>query len=274
MKPLSARKRRVYLVTLVLLFVLVVPLAILYAGGWRYKSGFGFVRTGGIFVSIPFDAASISLDGEIIGESGFLNHRLYLSDLAPSAYVIHVEKEGYRSWDKVLVVEAQLVTDAGALLIPEEITLFPVIVGPAATGTRTTTFAERARIIDAFSHPIASSSPDALARGDMTVVVENGGVSVHWGSTSHPPSNFCGRPSYCLPDISIEKGHQEAISGVLYAGGVLYATKEAGVFFSEADVRPTVSAVPIFSQAGADFRIVEGVLYIKHGKSLYQVVGL
>src|SRR5258708_7086424 len=112
MKPLSPLRRRIYLIVLALLFCIVVPCALLFAAGWRYKSGFGLVQTGGIFINVPSSDATISLNGEPVGTSSFLNHNFYISDLASSAYLVRVEKPGYRPWDKVLVVEPELVTDA------------------------------------------------------------------------------------------------------------------------------------------------------------------
>ncbi len=274
MKPLSSRRRWAYLLVLGMLFCIVVPLALLYASGWRYKEGFGFVRTGGIYVSVPYDNALVYLDGTLVGESGFLNSRLYLRDLAPSAYTVRVEQEGRHSWQRVLVVEPQLVTDAHALLISEDIETLRLVVGTAATGTLAVSAPERARIEEAFKNPFASSSPQSAERDGIRLVVEEGNVFARWEDNSRIPSIFCGRPSYCLPGIPVEQGHEEAVLAAFYAGGVVYATEEDGVFFSEVDVRPTASEAVLFPRAGATFRILDGTLYIKHNTALYRLDGI
>src|SRR3989344_7865641 len=110
MKPLSPRTRRLYLYVLSALFLISVPAALLYSSGYRYKAGFGLVRTGGIFLSIPYSDATVSLNGKEAGTTGFLTRRFYIDDLAPSTYAIHVEREGSNPWYRALVVEPSIVT--------------------------------------------------------------------------------------------------------------------------------------------------------------------
>ncbi len=274
MKPLSARKRLIYLVVMVTLFFLVVPIALFFASGWRYKSGFGFVRTGGIFVSVPFSDATIFIDGQPVGSSGFLNHRLYFSDLAPSAYVVHVEKEGYRPWDKVLVVEPQLVTDAEAFLIPEEVAIQKIVVltatSTAATGTAAVTRGELNDIVEAF----ATTTLRDTKRSDMQVALVNGDVVVRWDGGERTPSIFCGRPSYCVRQITLEHTKQTATSALFFGSGVVYVTKEGGIFYTEVDVRPTLTSHAIYPHAGSDARVVQGRLIVKDGKSYYRLSGI
>ena len=113
MQPLSPTIRRLYLALFMFLFAALIPVVIFYADGWRYKSNYGFVRTGGIYISVSYPDANVYFNGAVIGTSGFLDHTFYIGDLAPSSYIVHVEKDGYLSWDKLLTVDEQLVTDAG-----------------------------------------------------------------------------------------------------------------------------------------------------------------
>ncbi len=275
MKPLSPRRRRLYLIALFALFCAVVPAAFLYAAGWRYKPGFGIVRTGGIFVSVPYSGATISLDGAVVGESGFLNHRLYLSDLAPSAYTVRVEEQGYRTWDKTLIVEPSLVTDAQALLIPTSTPALRLTLSPAATGTEQISAGQLTGIRATFNESFASSSVDSLVEGSMAVSVEHGDVLVRWlGTSEREPSVFCGRPSYCVDAIPVERSPETALSAAFYGGGVVYATREGGIYFSEVDMRPSVSSAALFPHAGATFRIVQGQIIIKYNGSYYHLTGI
>ena len=275
MMPLSALKRRLYFVGFTLLFLIVVPCALLFAGGWRYKENFGFVRTGGIFVSVPYSDATILVDGAPAGTSSFLNHGFYISNLASSAYVIQVDKVGYRPWSKVLIVEPQIVTDAQTVLIPEEIEPIKLVVGTSATGTRSVSASEYASFTAVFKESVASSTAKDAVRGSMAADIENGDVYVHWTQPSvREPEIFCGRPSYCADTIEIEHTKQKAISAVFFARGIVYSTREGGVFFSEVDVRPTVVVASLFPQAGADARIVNGALIVKYGKEFYEIDGL
>lgn len=297
MKPLSPLRRRLYVFALVALFFLVVPIAFLYAAGWRYKEGFGFVHTGGIFVYVPYSGATISLNGKPVGESGFLNHRLYLSDLAPSAYVVQVSKKGYTTWNKILVVEPSLVTDAQSLLVPDPVQALKLTTAPvptsstvssstsltagssaqltASTTSEQVSAAQLLDIRDAFVESFASSTdPRAIAHDGMRVVVEGGNASVLWTDPNRRiPSAFCGRPSYCVQVIPIEDGPRTTVEAAFYGGGVVYATKEGGIFFSEADVRPTVTALALYPKAGATFRIVQGALIVKYKNDYYHLTG-
>lgn len=274
MRPLSPTRRRAYLFILFVLFCFIVPVALLFAAGWRYKAGIGLVRTGGIFVSVPYSGATISLDGTLVGESGFLNHRLYLSDLAPSAYVVRVEKEGYRTWDKVLVVEPTLVTDAQALLVPQEVSVYKLALASAATNTVQMSAATLASIRTAFDMSFASSTANALVHDGEQVVVERGDVMVSWTKAGEKiPSIFCGRPSFCATSIAVERTKQTALSAAFYGRGVVYTTREGGVFFSEVDVRPSVTPISLYPHAGATFRIVGGQLVIQYKGSYYRLVG-
>ena len=275
MQPLSRKKRRVYLYGLIFLFIVLLPLVILYASGYRYKSGFGIVRTGGIHVTVPYDGAIIALDGEALGESGFLNRRFYVDDLIPGAYMVSVRKEGYFPWVHTLVVEGQIVTDSRAILIPEEIVLMRISSGTmgASTSTRIVSAEVYDAYMDAFRVPVATSTEGAVdVSGEEAIFLERGNVIVKWMNENVPPSsNFCGRPSFCLWEIPIEEGKQTATGAAYFGGGVVFRTKEGGVFLREGTILPGAVLAPIYPKRGSDFRILDGALIIKDGNNLYQV---
>ena len=92
MQPLSKNKRRVYLVGFVVLFFLCVPVVLLFANGFRFEGGAGFVKTGGIYISVPYADAVVSMNGEEVGTSGLLKRGFYIDDLTPGSYVIGVTR--------------------------------------------------------------------------------------------------------------------------------------------------------------------------------------
>jgi hypothetical protein len=115
-----------------------LPLFI-YCDFSRNSSGHYFLRQrlalqGGVYLSVPYQDAEVYINGELMGRSGFLQRSFYTSDLAPSAYIMHVEREGYHSWDRLLVVEEQLVTDSRALLIPETIPITRLLAATTTPG--------------------------------------------------------------------------------------------------------------------------------------------
>jgi hypothetical protein len=273
MQPLSPRVRTRYLYTFILLFVAVLPSVIFYADGWRWKLEDGFYKTGGIFISIPYQDADVYVNGRHIGRSGFFDRSFYIGDLAPDAYAVRVDREGYLSWSRVLIVEPQLVTDADALLFPKRIELEHLVsTGVATTGVAVLAPTEYRRDVAAFAAPIASSTIPQDEVDGVRLFVENGDVHARWLSgDTFPPSRFCGRPSFCAQSISIERGEEYVIRARLFRDGVVYATREGGVYFVEMDVRPTPLNAKLFEAADADILILDDSLVIKSDGALYRV---
>src|SRR3989338_3028715 len=276
MKPLSKRTRLSMLFGLIALFFIILPVIILYASGWRWQSGVGLVRTGGISMTVPYEDALISLDGKHIGTSRFLNRQFYVDDLIPGAYEVRVEKENYQPWVHTLVVEPQIVSDARAFLVPENIQLLRILVGTStATTTRTVDSRTYNSYLETFGRPFATTTGGAYdISGDEGIFLEKGNIYVRWlNENASPTSNFCGRPSYCGREFAIEEGRDTATSALYFAGGVVYRTKESGIFIRESTILPAAVSAPIYTKRGAEFRVIDGKLIIKNGMQLYEVLG-
>src|SRR3989338_190157 len=297
MNPLSRRTRLSMLLGLIALFFIILPVIILYASGWRWQSGVGLVRTGGISVTVPYEDALISLDGRHIGTSRFLNRQFYVDDLIPGAYEVRVEKENYQPWVHTLIVEPQIVSDARAFLIPTSIQLLRILVetstpskgstdspqtgslqansGQAATTTRSVDSRTYNSYLETFGRPFATTTGGAYdISGDEGIFLEKGNIYVRWlNESTSPTSNFCGRPSYCGREFAIEEGRDAATSALYFAGGVVYRTKESGIFIRESTILPAAVSAPIYTKRGAEFRVIDGKLIIKNGMQLYEVLG-
>jgi len=260
---------------LFVVFLLCLPAVMFYANGYRFEIGVGFVRTGSIIISVSEGNAVVFLNGEEIGTSGFLRRNFYVDNLAPDTYQILVLREGDHPWHRSLVVEEELVTDAQAFLVPKEILSVRLIDSARVPlSTTTTPHATYEKYRTAFLPSKATSTPIAPTSNEVAVV-EDGDVFVLWvdGDTL-PPSRFCRAPSTCGTLIPVEVGGQLAINAEFFDGGVVYTTKEGGVFLGEVDVRPEPLTVPLYSMRGADFRIVDGHLIVKDGTVLYEIMGL
>ncbi len=276
MQPLSPLIRRLYLILFVALFFAILPVAIFYADGWRYKPGYGFARTGGIYVTVPYQGATISINGEVVGESGFLARSFYVGDLAPSAYIVHVTRDGYRSWDRLLVVEEQLVTDTRAILIPSYIPITRLLaatssVSQFASTTEVVTKTAYESYLDAFATSTIASSTVPLDESDgIALFMDKNKLVARWvKENAFPPSLFCERPTVCVTEMPLAQN--VLTSARFYGGGVVYATKEGKIFFTEIDLRQTPVTALLYSAKGADIRVVDGGLYLKSGKDLYQI---
>jgi len=276
MEPFPAYRRRIYFALSVILFLVLLPAVILYADGWRFKQGIGFVRTGGIYIAVPYPDATVTLNGETAGHSGFLQREFYFGDLAPSAYSVRVEGTGYRPWSRILVVEPQLVTDVRAVLLPEDITLSRLITSGSASSTKIVTRAVYDAYAAAFIAPvtIASSTLPIDIEGGIGLFLTDGDLIARWMNENNPPSIFCGSPSLCEREMSIKRIGGPATDARFYASGVVYRTEEGGIYFAEIDVRPTAVSAQLYAAADADMRVVDEALIVKSGDVLYEVEGL
>ncbi|MEK9166323.1 MAG: PEGA domain-containing protein, partial [Patescibacteria group bacterium] len=104
----------------VAVFAAAVPMSMLYVLGYRLDENFTLQKTGGLYISSPVAGSEISIDKKIVKRTSILQSGIFIQSLRPRAYKISVKKEGYRAWEKELRVLPQSVTEARALLVPEE----------------------------------------------------------------------------------------------------------------------------------------------------------
>ncbi|MBI5457075.1 hypothetical protein HY969_05040 [Candidatus Kaiserbacteria bacterium] len=273
MQPLSSRTRRVYLYALMLLFVVLLPMVIFYADGYRYRPGVGFRQTGGIFIAVPYSGTNVLLNGEHIGTTSFLQRSFYIDNLTTGTYTVLAEREDSIPWIRALFVEPQLVTDVRVQLVPQRVQTIRLVTAPSnATTTRTILSSELADIRQEFSTPAATTT--AGLSGDSLIVEEGNVYDRITQVDALPPSNFCSQPSRCFSEIPIEGGQETSTSAAFFRGGVVYATAEGGIYFAEADIRPSPATTKVYPIAGTEFRIVGDLLIVKDGSSFYEIVGL
>lgn len=277
MQPLSPVIRRLYLLLFVSLFVAMLPLIILYADGWRYKQGFGFVRTGGMYIGVPYPDADVYVNDAHIGRSGFLERSFYVGDLVPADYVIRVEREGYRPWKRVLIVDEQVVTDANALLLPISIASVRLIAATStdlysSTSTRTIPRDEFNSYNAAFAlRPVASSTLPIDESNGVGLFIQDGVLFARWiQESAFPPSQFCTEPSECAEAIILEN-NTTVSTARFFRGGVVFTTTTGEVHFIEPDVRQTPIHMLLFSAQNPDIRIIDDTLIVKSGASLYEI---
>ncbi len=274
MEPLSRTVRVTYLIVFSLLFTALIPVVILYAEGWRFSPTLGLYKTGGIYVTVPYTNVSVTLEGRDIGVTGILQRNFYIDDLPPATYVIRASREGDYPWERMVVVEPQLVTDARvflASLAPQKTELVlsntATSTGKAITGD---VFAEYLALFATSTHAQGTSTPLDVRSG-IGLHVRGGELFARWIEADRPlPSNFCLRPLRCLSEIALTRGDASVTHAVFYEDGVLYRSRK-GVFYTEVDARPTPRVIPISEERDADFRIIDGVVILKEGKYLYEL---
>ncbi len=274
MQPLSRTVRLTYLAVFAVLFTALIPVVILYAEGWRFTPSLGFFRTGGVYVTVPYTNVAVSLEGRDIGVTGFLQRNFYIDNLPPATYVIRATREGDFPWERVVVVEPQLVTDARVFLVSMEPTRTELVLSNTATTTGKAIAGEQFGVYLAIfattTMPVSTSTPMDLRSG-IGLHVRGGELFARWIESDRPlPSNFCVRPSRCVSEIALTHGVRTVKHAAFYEDGVIYSTAD-GVYYTEVDARPTPRLIAVSDVSGADFRIIDGLLVLKEDRGLYEV---
>lgn len=120
---LKTRKQFFYIsiITFILLAFFIIP----YSNGWRFDfNTLSFVKLGGLYFNIEPAGSQVKVDKlsfEI--NSGFLKNDILIANLFPKTYHVSVQKEGYQSWNKNLIVKPSLVTNIyPVILVPQKST--------------------------------------------------------------------------------------------------------------------------------------------------------
>ena len=115
----SDSKFRIILFLSGLIFVPVVTVLVIYfARGYRPDFTTGQIQPTGLLVAHSYpDGAQVYLNGSLKSAT---NSTL---NLPPGTYQVQIKKDGYHSWQKKLLVEAEVVTRATAVLFPSTPTL-------------------------------------------------------------------------------------------------------------------------------------------------------
>ena len=117
---LTRAKRRVLFWFSVVLFFLLMPVAVLYALGYRLDSNFSLKKTGGLYVASDVSGSEIFINSQFQKKTNLLQGGVFVQNLKPGRYQILVANESYLPWQKELEVKSQLVSEARALLVPRE----------------------------------------------------------------------------------------------------------------------------------------------------------
>jgi len=121
MKPMSRKIRLIYRLLLTAFFVLAVPLLILYSDGYRIGDELFLVKTGGMYIDSNKSGIELYLNDELVREATIFKRGFFVQNLKAGVYNMVVKKDGYTTWNKVVTVEEQKVSEMYSFVIPEEI---------------------------------------------------------------------------------------------------------------------------------------------------------
>lgn len=288
--PLSRARRTFYTRLLFAIFFLAVPILFLYATGYRFAGLSELVRTGGVYVSAERSGAEIYINGELVRETGTFRRAFFVQDLEPGIYTIEVHKEGYHPWGKTLPVYAHLVTEAEAFNLPlePELTLVPprVVISDSASATTTAPNPLYEAVLEEFT--MATAPRGATSSASTTVLAtttrESGGIQLSEGgghvaarwtrSLSDIPFYFCTPESSCTDTIklALEGGAPRSFDFFPGSSDLVVVSIDDGVYVIELDDRSGQNIQPLYPVAGADFRTLDGTIYVQtESGELYEV---
>lgn len=301
MDGLTERKRRIYLAFLTFVFVVVAPLLVLYASGYRLSDDLSIVRTGGIYVSVPESGAAFLLDGRRVGTGSFFQKNFFVQDLNPGTYDVAVEKDEHWGWEKQLIVYPQRVAQADSFLVSKkpERTAIATTTARTVSGIATTgpayTDDEAERIFTLFEERTSVKGVLAAPEGATTtmvretntgttseMVVERSGIGLwrdttgtlraHWlREQEEMPFVFCTEMK-CKPDLTVHAGEQPALQHFAFHPDnslLVLLQRTDGIYITELDPRSPRNTSPLYAEAGAKMRVIDGDIVIKHGESLF-----
>ncbi len=289
MKPLSVVKRRMYLSLSATLFFICIPVLILYATGYRFNTAMNLIKTGGVFIAIPYSGTNVYVGDELVKQNGVFQKNAFVQNLKPGSYTIKAEKEGYQSWTKNLTVFPQTVTEGYPFLLPEKSTLtevfqFPLEKDTVATNTKTLKVvkketAEYVSVANLFKPITLTATSTATSTGQLKLrrklSVENrkGSLTILWtGEKDATPHYFC-ENEVCKKTITIENKNP-ILSFDFFPGRddlIIFSTKD-GIYVSEIDDRSKQNVDTVLFGQNLDVRVYNNdTIYIKNGKQYFAV---
>ncbi len=121
LKPLSMQNRRWVFVSMFGMFLVLVPLLVLYATGYRFNL-FNIEGTfrvvGGLYITTDVGDAKIMLNEEPVEDVRIFQRAAYIQNVPDGIHDIYVEAPGSVTWVKKLPVFAHLVTEARSFNLP------------------------------------------------------------------------------------------------------------------------------------------------------------
>lgn len=121
-KSLSERKRRYFFLTLLLIFLVSLPIFIFYTSGYRLNfdnQQTSIVTTGGIYITNDNLDVDVYLDEEKVDRPRLFRAAYYIQNIENGLHRVVVQKSGLHTWVKVLPVDSYIVTEAAAFNMPE-----------------------------------------------------------------------------------------------------------------------------------------------------------
>ena len=282
-------KRKIRFSIFLLLFLIISPLIVLYANG-DILNGWGFLKTGGIYVHSAPIGSEIYLNTKLKTNTNFFQRDILIKNLKPGNYEIGIKKDGYNFWSKKIAVSNNVVSDADVFILPKVVELREILpklldksVSTTSSSTKDGVNPEYTDLLSVFSNIKATSSVPIKDLGTKNYPImngkeglwqDNGKVFVGWfGKENSEPQYLCVitecKKSMLVFDLLKKPTNFAFFPGF---GGVIIVAFENQIFAVQLEENADKSTQLIYKGKNPDFRIVSGTVYIKDNNFVAEVV--
>jgi hypothetical protein len=282
-------KRKIRFSIFLLLFLIISPLIILYANG-DILNGWGFLKTGGIYVHSAPIGSEIYLNTKLKTNTNFFQRDILIKNLKPGNYEIGIKKDGYNTWSKKIAVSNNVVSDADVFILPKVVELREILPKLSYKSVSTTTLSikdhinqEYTDLFSIFSVIKASSSISVkdlgtkkypIMNGKEGLWQDNGKVFVGWfGKENSEPQYLCVitecKKSMLVFDLLKKPTNFDFFPGF---DGVIIVAFENQIFAVQLEENADKSTQLIYKGKNPDFRIINGTVYIKDSDFIAEVL--
>ena len=120
---MNLKIRRTIFYILIFVFFVLTIFIIPYSNGWRFDfNTLSFVKLGGIYLETQPTDTQIKIDKLVFqAKAGLIKSGLLVANLFPKTYKVSIQKDGYQTWNKNIIVKPSLVTQIHQIiLLPEK----------------------------------------------------------------------------------------------------------------------------------------------------------
>ncbi len=282
-----AIKKRIKLVLFFIAFLIISPVVLLYANGDMLGTGWTLLSTGGIYVNAAPTGSDIYLNAKLKDTTSFFSKNLVIKSLRSGSYDIVVKKDGYNAWSKNIKVFNNLVSDANVFMLPEKVELVetPKYIASSTlknpdytsidlifTKKATTTKIISTTTIDFKSNLGTKLSP--IMSGKIGLWREGYKIYSQWfGREDLAPRYFCNEVNCTSQTLVANLNALPRKIDFLpdYSGVAVIAIQDR-IFAIQIEENAEKKEQIIYKGIAPDFRIIDGVLYVKDGVRIFEVI--
>lgn len=262
-------------------FVVTVPLVVLYSTGYRLGSK-NLTETGGIYVHSYGIDGQILLDAAPVQQTMLFEKNNLIQGIIPGIHSIEIRHPDYITWKKKITVRSQTVTAVNPFLIPIQIELVPLTEKENPTlYKKTVALFEQANVkkftpkTQDYTRVPLKSIP-LLQKHSILISQTGSSLYASWvGEPSFTPQYFCNGTNICERFISIFDTGSKKITDIVFypeRDDLLLAVYGNDIIVFELDTRGGQNTAILYngSNSNTTFRLVdETTIAIRDGKKLF-----